>query len=275
VRAATLEPVRRAPPPASRAPWVVAAGVLVAVAAVGALRIGAARAPARAAVPAPLARGLIGYWSFDEAPGSTVARDGSGNGNDCVVRGAGGQAAFRAGHRGGALALAGSGWLECARPEPLARLDRALSIAVWARPARAVAGRQAIVARQLGDANQDYFLLALNGDTLEVQSNLWESATKRRVPRPAGEWFHVAAVQGPDGRRTLYLDGVEIGRSNKSRAVALGGGTTPLTIGGAVNGPTPTASERFEGELDELALYDRALTEAEVRALAAGQRPAL
>jgi hypothetical protein len=224
-------------------------------------------APSRAA----LSRGLIGYWGFDEAPGSAVARDGSGNGNDCQVRSAGGPV-FGPGHRGGALTLDGREWLECARSEPLARLDRALSIAVWVKPARIGPGRQVFVARQLGQGREDYFLLALNGDTLEVQSNLWESATKRRLSRPVGEWFHVAAVQGTDGRRTLYLDGEEIGRSNKSRAVALGGGTNPLTIGGAMNGPPPReADERFAGALDELALFDRPLGQAEVRALAAGQ----
>jgi hypothetical protein len=130
------------------------------------------------------------------------------------------------------------------------------------------------VARQLGAGREDYFLLALNGDTLEAQSNLWESATKRRVNRPSGAWFHVAVVQKADGRRTLYLDGVPIGRSNKSRPAALGGGTSRLTIGGAVNGPDPgVADERFSGALDELAIYARALDESEVRALAGRAQP--
>lgn len=269
------------PPPASRTPWLVAAAAagLVALAVGQAGResrpgLLAGSPPARAVAAVP-ARGLVGYWTFDEAPGSTVARDRSGQGNDCLVRSAGGLAQFGAGRLGGAVALDGRGWLECPRAQALARLDRALSISVWVRPARIAPGRQVFVARQLGDSHEDYFMLALNGDTLEVQSDLWASATKRPLSRPAGQWFHVAAVQGIDGRRTLYLDGVEIGRSNKSRVVALGGGTNPLTIGGAINGPAPrAANERFEGALDELALFDRPLGEGEVRALAAGARPA-
>jgi len=287
MRAALAHPPAPRPAPrlpASRAPWLVAAAAAGALIAVAVGRGAGERWPALAVspgAPSPAkvvavvpARGLVGYWKFDEAPGSTQARDHSGHGNDCLVRSAGGQAVFGAGRLGGAVALDGRGWLECPRPQALARLDRALSISVWVKPMSTVGGRQALVARQLGQENQDYFLLALNGDTLEVQSDLWASATKRRVPRPAGHWFHVAAVQGADGRRTLYLDGEEIGRSNKSRPVALGGGSNPLTIGGAINGPAPrAANERFQGQLDELALFARPLGEGEVRALAAGAQP--
>src|SRR5581483_7848688 len=32
-----------------------------------------------------LARGLVGYWRFDDGRGSVVARDASGNANDCYL----------------------------------------------------------------------------------------------------------------------------------------------------------------------------------------------
>jgi hypothetical protein len=265
----------RPAPASSRVPWLVlgAAGLL---AIAGGLvlrgkRIDPGQRSRPLAAPTTtLGRGLIGYWRFDEGGGS-LARDRSGSGNDC--QGQGGPLGWTAGSLGGALALDGRAWLDCPTIEPLARLDRELSIALWVKPAGGP-GRQVFVARQLGDAREDYFVLALNGDTLEAQSNLWESATKRRVDRPSGTWFHVAVVQKADGRRTLYLDGVPIGRSNKSRPAALGGGTSHLTIGGAINGPDPRrADERFSGALDELALYDRALDETEVRALAARAQP--
>jgi hypothetical protein len=65
-----------------------------------------------------------------------------------------------------------------------------------------------------------------------------------------------------------------VGRSNRSRPVELGGGSSLLTIGGAVNGPDPAAvDELFEGALDELVMYDRALDRSEIGALAARQQP--
>jgi hypothetical protein len=233
-----------------------------------------ARRESRAVPPAPafasLAQGLVGYWRFDEGAG-TVARDRSASANDCQLRSGGG---WTAGVLGGALALDGRAWLECAKVAPLARLDRALSISLWMKPAAWKAGRQAVLSRQLGDGAEDHFLLSLDGDVLEAQSDLWQSATKRSVNRPSGVWFHVAVVQKPDGRRTVYLDGAPIGRSNKSQPAVLGGGNNPLIIGGAMNSADRTAAgERFTGALDELALYDRALTAEEVQALAASQQP--
>ena len=272
VRAVLEGGLPKRPPAAPRvAPWVLAGVAVLGLVAVAVVRRGGERRARASAAPPSMARGLVGYWRFDDGAG-TVARDRSGNRNDCVVQK--GQAGWTGGPLGGALALDGQAWLECPRVEPLARLGRELSIALWVKPVGGSAGRQAFVARQLGDGREDYFLLGLAGDTLEAQSNLWESATKRRVPRPSGVWFHVAVVQKADGRRTLYVDGVEIGRSNKSVPAVLGGGQSRLTIGGAVNGPDKrVADERFSGALDELVLYDRALTEDEVRALAARKQP--
>jgi hypothetical protein len=219
----------------------------------------------------PLARGLVGYWRFDDGPGSTVTRDRSGSGNDCVLRSSG--SASTSGLAAGALILDGHGWLECARAAPLAKLDRELTIGLWVKPT-SLRGRQVFVSRQLGGGREDYFLLGLLEDTLEVQGHLWQSATHRPLRRPAGQWFHVAAVQRQDGVRTLYLDGVEIGHSTRSRPVALGGGTSLLTIGGDVNGADPRlADQRFAGAMDELVLYDRALSPQEIRALAARTQP--
>jgi hypothetical protein len=269
--AAPRPPMALPPPPRSRWPLVAAPlAVAIALAFVFVRSRPARPAPSSAQIAPALARELVGYWRFDEGAG-TQARDVSGSENHCQLRpGAG----WTKGVLGGALALDGRAWLDCPRVEPLAGLDRELSIALWVRPDAVQAGRQVFVARQLGDGRADYFLLALNSDTLEVQSNLWESATKRRVRRPPGTWFHVAVVQKADGRRTLYLDGAVIGRSNKSVPASLGGGASRLTIGGAINGPDPgAADERFTGALDELAIYRRALSDAEVKQLAEGARP--
>jgi RNA polymerase sigma-70 factor (ECF subfamily) len=240
-----------------------------------------ARPPALTPVtpPAPeaaLGRGLIGYWRFDEGKGSAAARDLSGNGNDCSLRPTGGREGWTEGVLGGALILDGHRWLECARLEPMARLERELTIAVWVKPERLVAGRQVFVARQLGDGEQDYFSLGLWHTKVEVRGNLWQSGTRREWPAPLGEWIHVAAVQREDGRRLLYVDGVEIGLSNRSRPVSLGGGTSLLTIGGAFNGADRTrADELFQGAIDELLVYDRALDRREIVALAGRAQPRL
>jgi RNA polymerase sigma-70 factor (ECF subfamily) len=280
-RALLLLPERQWPAPPASAPaplWPVAIGAALGLAVVmvwlAATPSSAARASAAPSLGATLGRGIIGYWRFDESSGSTV-RDLSGNGNDCTLRPAGRAQSWTAGVLGGAIALDGKGWLECARREPVAQLGRELTISVWVRPSRVVAGRQVFVGRQLGEGREDYFSLSQWNASLEVRGHLWQSLTRRYLPPLDGRWLHAAAVQRADGRRLLYLDGVEVGSSNRSKPVSLGGGTTPLTIGGAINGTDPTlAEELFQGALDELLLYDRALTPAEINALAARTQPA-
>jgi RNA polymerase sigma-70 factor (ECF subfamily) len=268
-------PPRPRPMPVTR-PWSVAAALAVGLVALLPGGKGAGlRAPVLAAGSPGLARGLIGYWRFDESAGATAARDLSPRHNDCLLRPSGARLSSTAGAVGGALVLDGKSWLECSRPELVAALDREISISVWVKPA-AIGGRQAFVARQLGTGAEDYFLLGLLGPKLEVQSDLWQSATHRLLAQPTGQWLHVVAVQNRGGQRWLYLDGALIGYSTASRRVSLGGGTTPLTIGGAINGPDPAAADdRFKGALDELAIYDRALSADEVRALAARTQPAI
>jgi hypothetical protein len=198
-----------------------------------------------------------------------VARDLSGHGNDCQARPAGAIPTWTEGVRGRAVVLDGNTWLECARPESLAGIDRELTIALWVRP-DTLQGAQSFVARQLGTGKDDYYLIGLRDGELLSKGNLWKSAIRRALPRNAGEWFHVAVVQRLDGRRLMYIDGVLVKSSSRSLPVPLGGGTTRLTVGAAINGPDPTvADERLRGAVDELRLYDRALSAAEVSALAA------
>jgi hypothetical protein len=74
---------------------------------------------------------------------------------------------------------------------------------------------------------------------------------------PVDRWSHVAATY--DGRALrLYVDGREVSRRAVSGALQTP--STPLWIGG--NRPY---GEHFEGLIDEVRVYDRALTEAQIR----------
>ena len=73
-----------------------------------------------------------------------------------------------------------------------------------------------------------------------------------------GEWYHVAGTHDGTTMR-LYVDGVEIG----SRAVS---GTVATGTGVQIN----SGNERFDGLLDDVRVYDRALSPCEIALLAAG-----
>jgi RNA polymerase sigma-70 factor, ECF subfamily len=244
-------------------------------AAASAARLAAASVAAPAAPALALGKGLIGYWRFDDGPGSAAARDLSGNGNHCVLRQVDPGKSWVAGAIGTGVALDGHGWLECPRIEAVARLGTELSIGMWARRSgRPTPQRHVLFGRQLGTWGEDHFALALRGNQVEVMSHVWRSTMRKPMPPTGDRWFHLAMVHADDGSTHLYIDGLHIGKSTWSRRVHLGGGDNPLTIGGGINTPEPgDVGELFEGAVDELVVYDRALTGDEVAALAGRKQP--
>jgi RNA polymerase sigma-70 factor (ECF subfamily) len=236
---------------------------------------------ARIAPPSPsdaaatLGRGLLGYWRFDDGYGSTVARDLSGNGNDCVLHGLDPASDWTEGTLGGAINLSGVGWLECPRVDGLARLNKEITIALWVK--RLGTSKEhpvtALVTRQFGTGGFDHFHLGFRGDHLWLRS-LVRGNSAEGAAVPLNRWVHVAGTLGPDGVARVFLDGEEIGRKEKAGRPSIGGGSTPLIIGGAANYPDPhRVGENLMAVVDELVIYDRALGADEIRGLAAGTQP--
>ncbi|HEX5106721.1 MAG TPA: LamG domain-containing protein, partial [Pirellulaceae bacterium] len=81
-----------------------------------------------------------------------------------------------------------------------------------------------------------------------------------RAPQPAetGKWMHLVGVY--DGEhQALFIDGVEVSSMACSKAISVS--PQPIRIGRG-----PFAQERrFKGIIDEVALFDLALTAEEIR----------
>lgn len=84
----------------------------------------------------------------------------------------------------------------------------------------------------------------------------------------AGQWHHFALNFGSGGMK-LYLDGTEIG-SNSNYTGGIGNATqqNPLVIGGSTNAATPGTTDlvkhEFNGKIDEVAIFDGALTATQI-----------
>jgi RNA polymerase sigma-70 factor (ECF subfamily) len=255
-------------PSIGRGPLIVGAAVAVAVALLVWLPAGRSAGPPAAAEP-----GLVGHWRFDEAPGSLLARDHSGQRNDCFLRRLDPAAAWAAGALGGALHLDGRGWLECPRAQALAGLRDELTIAAWVTRGTALRNYHALVARQKGSGRLDEFMFGFANGELLFASHSWKGKLVSPLPADLGPWLHVAVTRRRDGAVVLFAGGREIGRGQTDAGI-LDGGTGALIIGGARNGPDPSRIEaRFDGGLDELLLFDRALAPGEIAQLAARPRP--
>jgi RNA polymerase sigma-70 factor (ECF subfamily) len=259
-----LTPPAPVPMPAPRSPWPLplAAVVLMAVSISGAIE------------PAAAPSGLLGHWSFDDSAGSGVVHDSSGRGNHCVLQRLDPARAWRPGAMETGLAFAGNGWLECPGGGALGSVTSELTIAAWVTRGKVVRGYHALVAWQLGLGREDQFMFGFANGELLFTSHVW-SGRKLTRPLPDGldEWFHVAVTRRHDGTAILYVDGAEIGRGHTAPG-RLEGGTNPLLIGGAQNGPERDRTQsHFDGAIDELQIFDRALGAADIAALARAKRP--
>jgi RNA polymerase sigma-70 factor, ECF subfamily len=242
--------------------WVAAAVAVAATVAVVWPRTPPARPAAARSAPAAVATvGLTGRWTFDDAAGGVV-RDLSGHGNDCVIHG---PTATIPGVSGAAVDLGTQGWLECPQPAAAAGRLVEMTASVWInRAQRKAAG--AIVTRHLGPGNENYFYLGYADDNLRVWSGSWTGWTTTQH-QPTGTWTHVAFTHR--GRTTrLYVDGKLAREIHDSTPRGSGTTASPLTIGAAA----PWPNHHFDGAVDELLLYDRALSSDEIAALAGRRR---
>jgi hypothetical protein len=221
--------------------------------------------PTAAAERTETTSGLIGYWRFEEGAGG-VARDASGNHNDCLLRGL--PARWTVGPLGGALELTGDNWLECPKVDAAAKLSRELTIAVWVKRTGVEAHIRALVSRQLNVGPTDHFQLGFRGERVLLKNLARRSGTADPSGLERGRWYHVTGSFSSDGTARVYVDGAEVASRQLPARSILGGGRNPIVLGAAFNGVgRHRPAERLRGVLDEVMIYDRALSPAEVRAL--------
>jgi len=193
------------------------------------------------------------------------AKDTSGFGHDGVVHGAI-PTSDRFGHPAGALLFDGNDDYIVVDPPP--RLsDRALTVSAWARYDADAFGvhrwSNCIVCQDDGrddDQSRRIFQISTFGNRI-----IWHRFMDVHDPQSQGPivphiWYHVAAVFA-DGVHTLYVQGVP----NDSRAH---GQRThdgqPIHIG---RKGTPERYFFFNGAIDDVRIYNRALTAAEIQSL--------
>ena len=222
--------------------------------------------PVAVAIP-PVGRsldaGLLAYWTFDEGAGRSAA-DASGQGHALTLSADG---AWGDGHRGRALDLHAA---QVDVLSPRLELAGVFSIALWLRiqpggPARP----QPVLGCDGHSVGRDEFWLTLpptfpgSGVALEVSGrSMGVQAFAQPGVIRAGQWHHLAVVaDSAQGRASFFVDGREVtATSGLPHGFQIGG---PLRIGRRVQGgPLP-----FDGQLDDLRIYRRALTPAEITAL--------
>jgi hypothetical protein len=212
---------------------------------------------------------LVARWPFDDGPASALARDRSGHGTDCDFHEADPATRWTDGPGRGAVSLDGQGWLSCPGPRFAPDPAATLTVALWVKRIAPAPGYHAVVTRQLGRGRLDHFFVGFRGDSILIDSHVWTAKLHHPAP-PLDRWFHLAMVHG-HGELVLYLDGLAVARqpSHVGRPIE---GDAAITVGAGVNGPDrEVGTQRFTGAVADLFVYQRALSPAEIAALAAAR----
>lgn len=192
----------------------------------------------------------IGQWTFDEGEGTTVA-DTSGNDNHGTVAGP----TWTDGVVGTTLSFSGNGCVEVPHHASLSPRN-ALTIEAWVNPSTTMNWRK-VISKSVGN-NTDYSIFQGAENNLAFSIKMGSVARTAYAPAnsvPLGEWTYVVGTY--DGSRMkLYLNGNLVKTINISGQINTH--NEPLRIGGENPGAY------FEGMIDEVKIYNEALSAAEI-----------
>jgi glucose/arabinose dehydrogenase/PKD repeat protein len=200
----------------------------------------------------PVSSGLVLAYGFEETSG-TVATDSSPAKNNGTLNGATGTATGRFGR-----ALSFDGVNDRVDVPDAASLDLAsgMTLEAWVRPTTNSGWRTALL-KERGTNDLVYALYASNGAKPNTE-NLSNASNTATAPSALAlnTWTHLASTYDGTTLR-LFLNGTQV--ATKAATGAMPNTANPLRIGGnAVWG------EYFSGLIDEVRVYNRALSAAEI-----------
>jgi hypothetical protein len=217
--------------------------------------------------PIDLSSGLVAYWSFDNCD----ATDDSGNGHNGTIYG---NPQCVDGEKGKAFSFDGvdNDFIEITDTDILKQFP--LTIAAWVNPS--IRNDEAISYTTPGYPNNviSNDIPAHGGHGFGI--NVWSSGSEMKVELEDGwrsvpsavfnsaNWYHIVVVYTA-GNVTSYVDGNLIDNYSYYQQIPDGGDFVRI---GKHNDDVGYGTKRFfKGAIDEVRIYNRALTEAEIQAL--------
>ena len=221
----------------------------------------------------PSTGGLVGHWKFDEIAGTTAA-DSSGNGNDgthtnsptisTTLPSAMNTSNVRS------LSFDGSDDYVKSTTEAF-KFTTDFTVSVWAKADTQKKWARIVDYSTFSSPRNGWFL-GWNDSNQIYEWRLDDvgggDGTVVSGTITLGQWYHLTGVYSKtEETYTLYVNGASVDSATTSGTQDYSS-IDDLGIGARLN-PTTTTTEFFDGLIDDVRIYNKALTAAEVKALAA------
>lgn len=206
----------------------------------------------------------VAYWKMDEASGVRVDSMGS---NDGINVNAGYDSSSQKIGQGAGQFNGSSAYVGVADDDVL-KPAKAVTAEAWVKITSSPTDYVRIIQKSpyiTTNAGYQYMLLFAQADTVYfvVSTPAGERSSAQSVVLNVGVWYHVAGVY--DGTRVkVYLNGVE-SINNYGSSSDMNTPVGNFHIGNDPNDPTCAGKSCFPGLIDEVAVYDRALPQSEIK----------
>ncbi|MBP7053844.1 MAG: LamG domain-containing protein, partial [Phycisphaerae bacterium] len=207
---------------------------------------------------------LVGYWGFDEGVSDTAV-DSSGYGHHGILSG---DIERTEGYFGGALEFGAGRVVDCG--EAALNVTGDFTLAAWVKLSAGNAGVYGGIAGKLHYATNYYGfgIVRHSGNAFRLwvgdgTADLAKSAVSSDVTYTDTDWHHVAGVHSGLAN-TLYVDGVKQGATTNISFVP---SSQFFHIGRQYSSQT---DRTFPGLIDEVRVYDKASTDAEIATIMLG-----
>ena len=204
---------------------------------------------------------LVAYYTFDEGTGTTVG-DSSGNGNNGTFSGS--PTWIGSSQIDGGLDFEASDGADSISVGSFDVSGTELTLSAWIKPETDGYDQRIITKSTSSSVSTQYW--QLNNELGSTEFRLKAGGTTDRLivstSLAAGTWYHLAGTYDGTTMR-LYIDGVEVGNLVHSVGGALStSASVPVVIG-----DSPSGSRAYDGEMDDVRVYQRALTATDITTL--------
>ena len=200
------------------------------------------------------ASGLVAAYGFDEGSGTTVT-DASGNGNNGTITGA---TWATAGKYGKALSFNGSSALVTIPDAASLHLSTGMTLEAWVNPSTVNANYRDVIYK----GNDNFYLEATSSHSSHPDAGMIAGGTYADAFGTAAltrsAWSYLTETYDGSTLR-LYVNGTQVASTAHTGTIATS--TNPLQIGG-----DSIYGQYFAGLIDEVRVYNVALTAAQIQA---------